>query len=75
MQTAVGNVTRVIAQVQERVQRRISNEINIAATTTIATRWTTAGHKLLTPEGSNSVTSVTALYVNLCPVNEHLEHQ
>jgi hypothetical protein len=71
MQTAVGNVTRVIAQVQERVQRRISNEINIAATTTIATRWSTAGHKLLTPEGSNSVTSVTPRDVNLGAINKH----
>jgi len=73
MQTTVGNVTRVVAEVQQRVQRRIGNDVDIAATTAIATRWTTTGHKLLAPESSNAVTSVTPLHVNLGPVNEHLD--
>jgi hypothetical protein len=71
VQTPVSNVTRVIAKVQERVQRRIGNDVDIAATTTIATRWTTTGPKLLTPESSNSVTSVTPLDVNLGAINKH----
>jgi hypothetical protein len=37
VQTAMGNVPRVITKVQQRVQRRICNEVNIAATAAIAT--------------------------------------
>jgi hypothetical protein len=57
---------------QQRVERRVRDYINIAATATIATRWTTTGHKLLTPESSNSVTSVTPLNVNPGPIDKHL---
>jgi hypothetical protein len=71
VQTAVGNVTRVITKVQQRVQRRVGYDVNIATATTVATRWTTTGHKLLTPESSNTVTSVTPLHVNLGAINKH----
>jgi len=64
-------VLRVIAEVQQRVQRCISNQDNITAATTIATRWTTTRHKLLAPESRNAVTSVTPLHVNLGAINKH----
>src|SRR5690349_15282596 len=72
VQTTRGNVTRVIAQVQQRVQRTVRDDKNVADATAVAARWTTARHKLLTPESSNPVTSVTTLDVNLGPINEHL---
>ena len=72
MRTALGNVLRVIAQVQQRVQRAISYKDNIAAATAIASRWTTTRHKLLAPESRNTVTSVTPLHVNLGAINKHL---
>ena len=71
VRTALGGVQRVIAQVQQRVQRPISYENDVAAATTIAARWTTARHKLLAPESRNTVTSVTPLYVNLGAINKH----
>jgi hypothetical protein len=58
---------------QQRIQRCISNENHITATTAIATRWTTARHKLLTPERCNTVTSVTPCNVNLGSINEHFK--
>jgi hypothetical protein len=73
MQTTRGYVTRVIPQVQQSVQRRIGNENYIAATTTIATRWTTTRDKLLAPESRNTVTAVTPLNMNLGPIDEHLK--
>jgi hypothetical protein len=72
MQTTRRNVTRVITKMQQRVQRRIGNENYIAATTTIATGWTTTRDKLLTPESRNTVTSVTPLNVNLGAIYKHL---
>ena len=64
-------MARVITQVQQRVQRSISNEDHVAAASTISAGWTTAGDKLLAPESRNAVTSVTALHVNLGAINKH----
>jgi hypothetical protein len=58
--------------VQQRVQRSVSNENDVAAATTIAARWTTTRHKLLAPESRNTVTSVTPMHVNLGAINKHL---
>jgi hypothetical protein len=71
VRAAIGHVLRVVTQVQQRVQRTVGDERHIAAATTISARWTTTGHKLLTPESSNSVTSVTPPHVNLGPINKH----
>lgn len=75
VQSARRNVARVITEMQQRVERRISDENHIAATTTIATRWTTTRDKLLTPESCNAVTSVAPLHVNLGPIDKHLKNQ
>src|SRR5690242_7115923 len=72
VQTTRSDVTRVVTQVQQRVQRSIGNENDVGAAAAVAARWTTTGHKLLTAESSNSVTSVTTVNVNPGPVNEHL---
>jgi hypothetical protein len=60
---------------QQRVQRSIGDENYIAATTTIATGWTTTRDKLLAPESRNTVTSVTPLYVNLGAIDKHLNQK
>ena len=70
MQTTLRNVARVVAQVQQRVQRSIRDENHIAAAPTISARWTTAGHKLLAPESCNTVTSVSPLHMNLGAINK-----
>ena len=71
MQTTVGNVARVVAQMQQRVQRSIRDEKHIATTTTISTGWTTTRHKLLAPESRNTVTSVSPLHMNLGAIDKH----
>src|ERR1044072_4595245 len=71
VQTARRNVTRVVTQVQQRIQRCIRDEDHVAAASAVSTRWTTAWHKLLAPESRNAVTSVTPLHVNLGAINKH----
>jgi hypothetical protein len=71
MQSTLGDVTRVITQVQQRVQRSIGDENHVTAATTISARWTTARHKLLAPESRNAVTSVSPLHMNLGAINKH----
>jgi len=71
MQTTLRDVSRVVAQMQQRVQRSIRDEDHVAAATTVSTRWTTAGHKLLAPESCNTVTSVSPLHMNLGAINKH----
>ncbi len=73
MRSTLGDVPRVITQVQQCVQRSIGNYNDVAAATTIATRWTTTRYKLLAPESCNTVTSVTPLNVNLGAINKHLK--
>jgi hypothetical protein len=73
MRTALGNVLRVITQMQERVQRGIGDEHDVAAATAIAARWSTTRHKLLAPESCNAVTAVTALNMNLGAIDKHLK--
>jgi len=72
MQPSLGYVPRVVTHVEKRIERSIGYENYIATTSTVTSRWTTSRDKLLTPESSNPVTSVTALDVNLGSINEHL---
>jgi hypothetical protein len=71
MQTTLRYVAWVVTQMQQRIQRSIRHEDHVATPTTIAARWTTAGHKLLAPESCNAVTSVSPLHVNLGAINKH----
>jgi hypothetical protein len=64
-------MTRVVTKVQQRVQRRISDENYITTATAVSARWATSGHKLLAPESRNAVTSVTPLHMNLGAINKH----
>src|ERR1043166_962508 len=50
VRATIRDVLRVIAQMQQRVQRCISKQNNVATAATIATRWTTTRHKLLAPK-------------------------
>jgi hypothetical protein len=57
--------------VEQRIERTVRYQINVAAAATVSARWTTARHKLLAPESRNAVTSVTPLHVNLGAINKH----
>jgi microcystin-dependent protein len=72
VQSSFGDVPRVIAQVQQRIQRTIGYEYYVSTTTAIASRWPTFGHELFTSESSNTITAVSSLDVNLGTINKHL---
>ena len=75
MPAALGDVFRVIAQVQQRVERSIRDHPNIAAASAIAAGRTTARHKLLPTKSRYAVSAVAALNTNLCAINKHLRKQ
>src|SRR6266403_3155970 len=55
MQTATGDVQRVVTQMQQRVQRRISQDPDVAAPASLAARGSAARDKLLAPKSSHAV--------------------
>jgi hypothetical protein len=72
MQSTIGDVARVIAEMQQGIERRIRDYKYISTAAPITSRRTTTRHKLLPPESSNSVTTITPLNVNLNAINKHL---
>src|SRR5438132_5527998 len=52
MQSTAGGVLRVVAEMQQGVQRFIGFDKNISTTPAISTRWTTTRHKLFAAECS-----------------------
>jgi hypothetical protein len=75
MHAAAGNMQRVIAQVQERVQRAIGDHQDVPAATAVTTRRSTPGNEFLAPKGSNAVPAVPALKANFYSINEHLKNK
>jgi hypothetical protein len=71
METATGNVSRVITKVQKRIQRTVSYNKYVATSAAIATRRAASRNKLFTSKGSHSVTAISPLNVNLCPIDKH----
>src|ERR1041384_4827830 len=56
---------------QQRVEGSVRDKNYLATPAAVAAGWTTTRHKLLAPEGSNAVASVTSLHVNLGAINKH----
>src|SRR5262245_199949 len=73
MRAALRNVARVVAKVQQRIERTVSYEINVPAASTVSSGWTTARNKLLTSKSGDTVTTVAPLNVNLRAVDKHLK--
>jgi hypothetical protein len=71
MQTAPGNVSRVITKMQKRIQRTVRYNEYVATSAAIATRRPASRNKLFTSKGGHSVTTISPLNVNLCPINKH----
>src|SRR4030095_1723024 len=74
-QTATGYVLRVIAQMQQRIDRFVRDQPNISAATAIAARWTTTRHELLSPKGRYAVATIPTLDSNLGAINKHLKRK
>jgi len=72
MGAALRNVARVIAKVQQRIERTVSYQINVAAAATVSSGWTTTRHKLLASKSGDTVTTIAPLNVNLRAVDKHL---
>src|SRR5258706_1652922 len=70
VQTATGNMQRVITQVQERIQRRVPHDPHVTAATSVTSRGTAAGHKLFAPKGGHTVAAVTTLDANLDAIDK-----
>jgi hypothetical protein len=73
VQTASGNVQRVVTQMEQRIQRRITNQPNVAAATSVTARRSAPGNELLAPKGSHAVAAVASFYPNLDAIDEHAE--
>jgi hypothetical protein len=72
MRATLTNVARVVTQVQQRVERTIRYDENVAAASAITTGWTTARYKLFASKSRDAVTTITSLHVNLRTVDKHL---
>ena len=75
MPAARSQVLGVVAQMQERVQRRIRDYPNIATASAIAARWTTTRYEFFPPKSRDAITASAALYSNLRAINKHLKRK
>src|SRR5258708_7240506 len=73
VQTAAGDVQRVVTKVQQRIQRRVTDEPNVATAASVTARRSTARDKLFAPESSHAVAAVASLDPNLYAIDEHTE--
>jgi len=73
MTAARRQVFGVVAQMEQRVERRIRDYPNIAAAPAITARWTTTRHKLLPPKSSYAISPVATSNMNLDAINKHLK--
>ena len=71
MHSPVRNVLGVVAQVKQSIQRRISHQPNIPASSAVSARWSTARDEFLAPKGCYAVTTMSALHANLYAVDKH----
>ncbi len=67
----LGLQVRVVAHVCQVAQRRLSNQNDAAAISTVATRRAAAGNELLASKGDSSVTPSTRCGIDRRPVGEH----
>jgi hypothetical protein len=75
MHAAAGDMQRVKAQVQKRVQRAIGDHQDVTAATAITTRRSASGDEFLAPKRSDAVAAMTALDPNFYSINEHLKNK
>ena len=75
MHTTAGYMQRVIAQVQERVQRSIGDQPDVATATAITTRRPAARDEFLAPKGGHAVAAVASLDPNFYTIDEHPENK
>jgi hypothetical protein len=66
-----GRVFRVIAKMQQCIKRRISDQPNISACTSVATGRTTPRDKFFAAEGRNTIAPITPLNANPGTINKH----
>jgi hypothetical protein len=71
MKASTGYVDRVIAQVEKRIKRRISSEPDISSSSSVTSRWSTTGNKLLAPKSCYAVSALSSLDPNLGTIYEH----
>jgi hypothetical protein len=71
MPPALGDVFRVISQMQQRVERRIGDNPDVATASTLTARWSTAGNKLLPTKCRYAITAPATLDTNFRPINKH----
>jgi hypothetical protein len=57
--------------VQERIQRRVCDNPNVAATTTVAAGWPAARHELLAAKRRDAVAAVAPFKPNFYAIDEH----
>jgi hypothetical protein len=70
----LGAVTALVAEVDQRIQVDVPNEIDAAAVTAITPIWPALGNVLLAPEAHAPITAIAGLSPNPCLVDEfHLE--
>src|SRR5260370_17129700 len=74
MQTATGDVQRVVTQMQQRIQRRISQDPDVTTAASIAARGSAARNKLLAAKCSHAVTTVASLYPNFYAIHKHTDN-
>src|SRR5882762_5123796 len=71
MASAIRLELAIVAVAQQRVVVRVRFQVNAAAVTAVAARWSAARHKLLSTERNAAVSAVTRFHQNLCFINKH----
>jgi len=74
VQTSTGDVQRVEAQVQERIQRRVADDPDVTAAPAIPARRSAARNEFFAPERSHAVAAVASCYPNFYAIDEHAEN-
>ena len=67
---AVGAIQPLIPELAESVDRQIGDEDDVRAASAVATVRTAAGDKLLSVEADKPVPTISALYLDLCVINQ-----
>src|SRR5262249_1542148 len=71
MQSAPGDVNRLIAKMKNCFPFLASNNPNLTATTAVTSGRAAARHEFFTTKSGDAISTVTSLHANFCPVNEH----
>src|SRR5258706_489558 len=72
--TAAGNMERVVTQMQQCIQLRVSDDPDVPPPASVTARGPSAWDELLAPKSSHAVAAVAPLKPNFYAIDEHFEN-